>query len=66
VKGMTTTTMESEEEIMTNQQFDAVIKMVLNTMDLTSDVATMRKAILELLIDDKTKQEYQKPLQERN
>jgi hypothetical protein len=63
---MTTATIETEEEIMTNQQFDAVIKMVLNTIDLASDVTTMRKAILELLIDDKTKQEYQKPLKERN
>ncbi|MDR2175242.1 MAG: hypothetical protein LBO82_04810 [Synergistaceae bacterium] len=59
--------METGEEIMTNQQFDAIIKMVLNTIDLASqDVITMRKAILDLLIDDKTKQEYQKPLKERN
>jgi hypothetical protein len=63
---MTTTTIRTEEEIMTNQQFDAVIKMVLNTIDLASDVTTMRKAILELLIDDKTKQAYQKPLKERD
>jgi hypothetical protein len=64
---MTTATMETGEEIMTNQQFDAIIKMVLNTIDLASqDVTTMRKAILDLLIDDKTKQEYQKPLKERN
>jgi hypothetical protein len=56
-----------EEEIMTNQQFDAVIKMVLNTIDLASqDVATMRKAILDLLIDNETKQEYRKPLKERD
>jgi hypothetical protein len=62
-----TATMGTEEEIMTNQQFDAIIKMVLNTIDLASqDVITMRKAILDLLIDDKTKQEYQKPLKERN
>jgi hypothetical protein len=64
---MTTAAIEREEEVMTNQQFDAIIKMVLNTIDLASqDVATMRKAILDLLIDDKTKQEYQKPLKERN
>jgi hypothetical protein len=57
----------NEEEIMTNQQFDAVIKMVLNTIDLASqDVATMRKAILDLLIDTETKQEYRKPLKERD
>ena len=63
---MTTATTE-DEEIMTNQQFDAVIKMVLNTIDLASqDVATMRKAILDLLIDNETKKEYQKPLKERN
>jgi hypothetical protein len=56
-----------EEEIMTNQQFDAIIKMVLNTIDLAAqDVTTMRKAILDLLIDSEAKQEYQKPLKERN
>jgi hypothetical protein len=64
---MTMATMRTEEEIMTNQQFDAIIKMVLNTIDLASqDVTTMRKAILDLLIDDKTKQDYQKPLKERD
>jgi hypothetical protein len=57
----------TDKEVMTNQQFDAIIKMVLNTIDLASqDVAITRKAILDLLIDDKTKQEYQKPLKERN
>ena len=60
-------TIAEGEEIMTNQQFDAIIKMVLNTIDLASqDVATMRKAIADLLIDDKTKQEYQKPLKDRS
>ena len=65
---MSTIAMEgAAEEIMTNQQFDAIIKMVLNTIDLASqDVTTMRKAILDLLIDDKTKQEYQKHLKDRN
>jgi hypothetical protein len=64
---MTMATMRTEEEIMTNQQFDAIIKMVLNTIDLASqDVMIMRKAILDLLIDDKTKQDYQKPLKERD
>jgi hypothetical protein len=63
---MTIATLE-EESILTNQQFDAIIKMVLNTIDLTSqDVTTMRKAILDLLIDDKTKENYQKPLKERD
>ena len=60
-------TIAEGEEIMTNQQFDAIIKMVLNTIDLASqDVGTMRKAIADLLIDDKTKQEYQKPLKDRS
>ena len=64
---MSTVVAEGMEEIMTNQQFDAIIKMVLNTIDLASqDVTTMRKAILDLLIDEKTKQEYQKSLKDRN
>jgi hypothetical protein len=64
---MTMGTIRTKEEPMTNQQFDAIIKMVLNTIDLASqDVTTMRKAILDLLIDDKTKQDYQKPLKERD
>lgn len=62
---MTVATMK-EEEIMTNQQFDAIIKTVLNTIDLAAqDVTTMRKAILDLLIDNETKQAYQKPLKDR-
>jgi hypothetical protein len=51
------------DDTMTNQQFDAIIKMVLNLIDSNTekpDVA--RKMIVDLLIDEKARQEHEKPL----
>jgi hypothetical protein len=54
-------------EVMTNQQFDAVIKMVLNLFDATSsDPELTRKMIVDLFIDDQIRQEHEKPFQNRD
>jgi hypothetical protein len=55
-----------EEELMTNQQFDAIIKMVLNLIDSNQDRPdTARKLIADLLIDEKERQRHEKPLVEK-
>ena len=51
------------EENMTNQQFDAIIKMVLNLIDSNADKPDLaRKMIADLLIDEKARQDHEKPL----
>jgi hypothetical protein len=58
---MTTATMETGEEIMTNQQFDAIIKMVLNLLDAHKrEPGIARKKIAGLLIDEKAREEFEK------
>jgi hypothetical protein len=57
---MTTATVEGES-VMTNQLFDAILKMVLNLLDAYKnepDVA--RKKIVRLLIDEKAREEFEK------
>ncbi len=50
------------EETMTNQQFDAIIKMVLNLLDSNKENPEVaRRMIVDLLIDEKAKQEHEKP-----
>jgi hypothetical protein len=61
---MTTATLGREEEIMTNQQFDAILKMVLNVID-SAGAEKARDAVVDLMIDRVDREEYQKPLQER-
>jgi len=54
------------EEYMTNQQFDAVIKMVLHLIDANeADPKTARKMILDLLIDEKSRNDFEKPMSKR-
>jgi hypothetical protein len=54
------------EDTMTNQQFDAIIKMVLNLIDSNADKPDVaRKMIVDLLIDEKARQEHEKSLAER-
>lgn len=51
---------------MTNQQFDAVIKMVLHLIDANdSDPKMAREMILDLLIDEKTREKFEKPMVRR-
>ncbi|MDR2088126.1 MAG: hypothetical protein LBP73_02095 [Clostridiales Family XIII bacterium] len=51
------------EEVLTNQQFNAIIKMVLNLIDSNADKpGVARKMIADLLIDEKARQEHEKPL----
>ena len=53
-----------EEDIMTNQQFDSIIKMVLNIYDSNKDNPDLaRKMVLSLLTDEKARKEYEKPLE---
>ncbi|MDR1574055.1 MAG: hypothetical protein LBS24_07070 [Clostridiales Family XIII bacterium] len=55
-----------EGEVMTNQQFDAIIKMVLNLIDSNTDKPDIaRKMIVDLLIDERARQEHEKPLGDR-
>jgi hypothetical protein len=57
---MTTATIGGES-IMTNQQFDAILKMVLDLLDAYKnepDVA--RKKIARLIIDEKAREEFEK------
>jgi hypothetical protein len=61
---MTTATIETGEEIMTNQQFDAILKMVLNVID-SAGVSKARDAIVDMMIDRDDRAEYRKTLQER-
>jgi hypothetical protein len=61
---MTTATMETGEEIMTNQQFDAILKMVLNVID-SAGVSKARDAIVDMMIDRDDREEYKKTLQDR-
>jgi hypothetical protein len=50
------------EEMMTNQQFDAIIKMVLNLLDAhKAKPEIARKKIAGLLIDEKAREEFEKP-----
>ena len=52
---------EGVEGVLTNQQFDAILKMVLNLLDAHKnepDVA--RKKIAGLLIDEKAREEFEK------
>jgi hypothetical protein len=52
------------EECMTNQQFDAIIKMVLNLIDSNTDKPELaRRMIVDLLIDEKARQDHEKPLE---
>jgi hypothetical protein len=54
--------MLKEEEIMTDHQFDAIIKMVLDLLDSNQDrPETARKLIADLLIDKQDRQAYEKP-----
>jgi hypothetical protein len=49
---------------MTNQQFDAIIKMVLNLIDSNADKPDLaRKMIVDLLIDEKARRDHEKPLE---
>jgi hypothetical protein len=49
------------EDIMTNQQFDAILKMVLNLLDAHKDEPNVaRKKIAGLLIDEKAREEFEK------
>jgi len=57
---------EKGEDYMTNQQFDAVIKMVLHLIDANdSDPKMAREMILDLLIDEKTREKFEKPMVRR-
>ena len=48
---------------MTNQQFDAVIKMVLSIYDSNkNNPEVARKMISNLIIDEKTREQYEKPI----
>ena len=52
-----------DDDIMTNQQFDAIIKMVLNLLDSNKGNPELaRKMILDLIIDEKTRADHEKPL----
>jgi hypothetical protein len=52
------------EENMTNQQFDAIIKMVLNLIDSNADKPDVaRRMIVDLLIDEKARAEHEKPIE---
>ncbi|MCL2352006.1 MAG: hypothetical protein FWC55_05680 [Firmicutes bacterium] len=60
---MSETIMAKGEECMTNQQFDAVLKMALSIFDSNkSDPELARKMIVKLIIDEKARQEYEKPM----
>jgi hypothetical protein len=61
---MATATVGREEEVMTNQQFDAILKMVLNVID-SAGVSKARDAIVDMMIDRDDRDEYKKTLQER-
>ena len=53
------------EDTMTNQQFDAIIKMVLNLLDSNRENPELaRKMIVDLLIDEKARKEREKPFGE--
>ena len=59
---MFTTTNEGDVA-MTNQQFDAVIKMVLSIYDSNKDNPEVaRKMILNLIIDERTREQYENPI----
>jgi hypothetical protein len=54
-------TLARGEDIMTNQQFDAILKMVLNLLDAyKNEPEIARKKIAGLLIDEKTRTEFEK------
>jgi hypothetical protein len=55
---------EGAEEIMTNQQFDAILKMVLNVID-SAGIPGARDAIVDMMIDRDDREEYKKTLQDR-
>jgi len=58
--------LEEGDECMTNQQFDAVIKMVLHLIDANeADPKAAREMILDLLIDEKSRKKFEKPLSGR-
>jgi hypothetical protein len=57
-------TLGQEEEVMTNQQFDAILKMVLNVID-SAGVSKARDDIVDMMIDRDDREEYRKTLQER-
>jgi hypothetical protein len=61
---MTAAAAGKEEEIMTNQQFDAILKMVLNVID-SAGVSKARDALVDMMIDRNDREEYKKTLQER-
>jgi hypothetical protein len=51
-----------EEEIMTDHQFDAIIKMVLDLLDSNKNrPETARQLIADLLIDKQDRQAYKEP-----
>ncbi|MCL2852355.1 MAG: hypothetical protein FWE20_04875 [Defluviitaleaceae bacterium] len=50
------------DDTMTNQQFDTVIKMVLNLLDSNEDDPELaREMILDLIIDEKSRQQFKAP-----
>jgi hypothetical protein len=54
-------TLARGEDIMTNQQFDAILKMVLNLLDAhKNEPEIARKKIAGLLIDEKARAEFEK------
>ncbi|MCL2462249.1 MAG: hypothetical protein FWF44_06240 [Defluviitaleaceae bacterium] len=59
--------LEKGEESMTNQQFDAVIKMVLSIYDSNkANPELARKMVANLIIDTNARKEYEKPLNEND
>jgi hypothetical protein len=59
-ESVTTAAME-RESIMTNQQFDAILKMVLDLLDAyKNEPGVARKKIARLLIDEKAREEFEK------
>jgi hypothetical protein len=49
------------ESVMTNQQFDAILKMVLDLLDAyKNEPGVARKKIARLIIDEKAREEFEK------
>ena len=57
---------EKIETPVTNQQFDAIIKMLLHLIDSNRDSPELiRRMIVDLLIDERARQEHQTPFAEK-